>query len=126
MGNTMGIDMGNTFCALHGPATHFLREAELLHTSSQTPSIGPLGACDEVCSSSSGTGEISLQKLKCYPCVCSKCYPCLCALPTPALSLRERENHSAPQEEPSVPRGAVVQVLVRLSCAECRCGGSQL
>ena len=45
---------------------------------------------------------------------------------TPALSLRERENHSAPQEEPSAPTGAVVQVLVGLSCAECRCGGSQL
>src|SRR4026207_1210069 len=96
MGNTMRIDMGNTFCALHGRATHFLREAELLHTSSQTPSIGPLGACDEVCSSSCGTGEFSLQRLKCSPCVCSKLYPCLCAVPTPALSLGEREKRSPP------------------------------
>ena len=75
MGNTMRIDMGNTFCALRRPATHFLREAELLHTSSQTPSIGPLGACDEVCSSSCGTGEISLQTIEVLPMCVLKVLP---------------------------------------------------
>ena len=89
MGNTMRIDMGNTFCALRRPATHFLREAELLHTSSQTPSIGPLGACDEVCSSSCGTGEISLQTIEVLP---------MCVLKVLPMSMRA--THPSP-----LPRG---------------------
>ena len=92
MGNTMRIDMGNTFCALRRPATHFLREAELLHTSSQTPSIGPLGACDEVCSSSCGTGEISLQTIEVLP---------MCVLKVLPMSMRATH----PNPLPRGPRG---------------------
>ena len=89
MGNTMRIDMGNTFCALRRPATHFLREAELLHTSSQTPSIGPLGACDEVCSSSCGTGEISLQTIEVLP---------MCVLKVLPMSMRATHPNPLPLE----------------------------
>ena len=84
------IDMGNTFCALRRPATHFLREAELLHTSSQTPSIGPLGACDEVCSSSCGTGEISLQTIEVLP---------MCVLKVLPMSMRATHPNPLPQGE---------------------------
>ena len=90
MGNTMRIDMGNTFCALRRPATHFLREAELLHTSSQTPSIGPLGACDEVCSSSCGTGEISLQTIEVLP---------MCVLKVLPMSMRATHPDPLPPGE---------------------------
>jgi hypothetical protein len=92
MGNTMRIDMGNTFCALRRPATHFLREAELLHTSSQTPSIGPLGACDEVCSSSCGTGEISLQTIEVLP---------MCVLKVLPMSMRATHPSPLPEERES-------------------------
>ena len=108
MGNTMRIDMGNTFCALRRPATHFLREAELLHTSSQTPSIGPLGACDEVCSSSCGTGEISLQTIEVLPMCVLKVLPMSMRATHPGPLPEERENHSAHLEGPSAPRRSVV------------------
>ena len=52
MGNTLSTDMGNTFSALVRPGMRFEDVAELLNTSSQTPSFVPLGACDEVFSSS--------------------------------------------------------------------------
>ena len=93
MGNTMRIDMGNTFCALRRPATHFLREAELLHTSSQTPSIGPLGACDEVCSSSCGTGEISLQTIEVLPMCVLKVLPMSMRATHPSPLPRRGEAH---------------------------------
>jgi len=93
----MRIDMGNTFCALRRPATHFLREAELLHTSSQTPSIGPLGACDEVCSSSCGTGEISLQTIEVLP---------MCVLKVLPMSMRATHPNPLPRGEGVRWRGA--------------------
>ena len=102
MGNTMRIDMGNTFCALRRPATHFLREAELLHTSSQTPSIGPLGACDEVCSSSCGTGEISLQTIEVLPMCVLKVLPMSMRTTHPSPLPKERESAVTARENSNV------------------------
>src|SRR6187401_2979360 len=45
--------------------------------------------------------------------------------PHPALSPRERENHSAHLERPSAPRRSVVQVKVSCRGAELRCVGSK-
>ena len=110
MGNTMRIDMGNTFCALRRPATHFLREAELLHTSSQTPSIGPLGACDEVCSSSCGTGEISLQTIEVLP---------MCVLKVLPMSMRATHPAPLPRGEGVTPPSShrlLITVAVGANC----------
>ena len=97
MGNTMGIDMGNTFSAPPAVGAWVSKLAKRLHTSSQTLPIRPLGACDEVCSRSREM-FISLRRgRKCYLCLCPECYPCLCPLPTPALSPRRRGKHSPRQ-----------------------------
>ena len=81
MGNTMSIDMGNTFSAPPAVGATVGGVAERLHTSSQTPPVRPLEACDEVCSRSREM-FISLRRgRKCYLCLCPECYPCLCPLP---------------------------------------------
>ena len=118
MGNTMRIDMGNTFCALRRPATHFLREAELLHTSSQTPSIGPLGACDEVCSSSCGTGEISLQTIEVLPMCVLKVLPMSMRATHPDPLPRERANRSpACAEMNALGGGAALEIKCKTALA---------
>src|SRR5205085_9107686 len=92
-----------------------------LHTSSQTASVRPLGACDEVCSRFCMIHVLSRYGRKCYPCVCSLCYPCVCPQPTSALSpecARPRRPRApkliaAPEEGPPPERQNL-----RKSCRE--------